>query len=253
MVQRHRNSGFLPNAWVFPGGRVDEGDRLGEHPSITGGEGIASRWGVTRAEAVPHLVAGVRETFEECGIWLGSNPPPAVERARLAARETSFGDVLDRYGATVDLDRLLPWSHWVTPEAEKKRFDTHFLLVVVDGEAVGTHDERETVASGWFDPAKVVAEGTLGTFPLAPPTWWTLRELASHAGIREIVAAAGERVLRPIQPVMEFRPEGMILLLPGHPEHPQPAMPGLPTHVVYDGDRWVAHDGSYRLPALPAD
>ena len=37
MVQRHRRSGFLPNAWVFPGGRVDDSDRLHGNPRLSGG------------------------------------------------------------------------------------------------------------------------------------------------------------------------------------------------------------------------
>jgi 8-oxo-dGTP pyrophosphatase MutT (NUDIX family) len=250
LVQRNRHSGFLPNAWVFPGGRVDDGDALGGHPGVRGGGAVAAQWGIDPAVAMAHLVAGVRETFEECGIWLGENPPPADERAPLAAGARRFAELLDA-GASIDLDRLIPWAWWVTPAVERRRFDTRFLVAVVDGEAVGAHDERETVASGWFAPSRVVDEGTLGTFPLAPPTWWTLRELAAYRSIPEILAAAEGRTSRPIQPIMEFRPEGLILLLPGHPGHPEPAVPGLPTHVVYEDGRWVALDGSVRLPALP--
>ncbi len=250
LVQRNRHSGFLPNAWVFPGGRVDPGDRLDGHPGVRGGEGVIARWGIDRATGMAHLVAGVRETFEECGIWLGDRAPPAAERAPLASGQRRFVDVLADHGAVLDLDRLTPWAWWVTPAVERRRFDTRFLVAVVDGLAVGAHDERETVASGWFSPARVVEEGTLGTFPLAPPTWWTLRELASHRSIDEILAAAGTRTDRPIQPTMAFREDGMVLQLPGHPEHPEPAIAGLPTEVVHDGGRWVALDGTVRLPTL---
>ncbi len=249
LVQRNRHSGFLPNAWVFPGGRVDAGDALVGHPGIHGGEAVVRAWGIDPTAAVAHLVAGVRETFEECGIWLGLGAPPSAERAPLAAGERRFVDLLEA-GATVDLDRLIPWAWWVTPAVEPKRFDTRFLVAVVDGQAVGAHDERETVASGWFEPAKVVAEATLGTFPMAPPTWWTLRELAAHRSLPALLAAAAARPQRAILPIMEFGPAGLILLLPGHPSHPEPAMPGLPTHVVFEAGRWVAHDGSVRLPAL---
>jgi 8-oxo-dGTP pyrophosphatase MutT (NUDIX family) len=248
LVQRNRHSGFLPNAWVFPGGRVDAADALDGHPAIRGGTAIVDRWGIDRATAIAHLVAGVRETFEECGIWLGDGAPDPAERVPLAAGERTLAQVLERSGATVDLDRLTPWAWWVTPAVERRRFDTRFLIAVVDGEVVGAHDDRETVASGWFAPARLVEEGTLGTFPLAPPTWWTLRELAAYATIRDVLAAAGSRTARPIQPIMEFRPEGLVLLLPGHPGHPEPAIPGMPTEVVYEAGRWVALDGALRLP-----
>jgi len=251
LVQRNRHSGFLPNAWVFPGGRVDAGDRLDGHPAVRGGERVLSRWGIDRATGIAHLVAGVRETFEECGIWLGDRAPPASEREPLANGNRRFVDVLADSGAVVDLDRLTPWAWWVTPAVERRRFDTRFLVAVVDGLAVGAHDERETVASGWFSPARVVEEGTLGTFPLAPPTWWTLRELAAHPTLEAILAEAERRPQRPIQPIMQFLPDGMVLLLPGHPAHPEPAIPGLPTEVVHEGGRWVALEGTVRLPLVP--
>lgn len=240
MVQRHRNSGFLPNAWVFPGGRVDPADAIDGHPNVVGADAVVDRWAIPRERAVAHLVAGVRETFEECGIWLGERPPPPEDRARLASGKIGIGALLDETGATMALDRLHPWSWWVTPVVEKRRYDTRFLLAVVDGEAVGTHDDQETVASGWFDPAVVVEEATLNSFPLAPPTWWTLRELASHRSLEELEVAARSRPEVPIMPILEFRTEGTILLMPGHPEHPEPRIEGLPTHVVYEGDRWVA-------------
>lgn len=251
LVQRTRHSGFLPNAWVFPGGRVDAGDALVGHPSVIGGDAVVARWGIDPAVAIGHLVAGVRETFEECGIWLGERPPPATERGPLAAGERTFAEVLAASGATVDLDRLAPWAWWITPAVERRRFDTRFLVAVVDADAIGAHDERETVASGWFSPARLVEEATLGTFPMAPPTWWTLRELAAHHTVCAILEAAESRPQRPIQPIMEFRPEGLTLLLPGHPSHPEAAIPGLPTEVVFDAGRWVALDGAFRLPALP--
>ena len=251
MVQRHRNSGFLPNAWVFPGGRVDPTDTIDGNPGVIGGDRVAERWTIPREQTIAHLVAGVRETFEECGIWLGSRTPPPEDRVRLTSGQITIGDLLASTGATMALDRLLPWSWWVTPVVEKRRYDTRFLLAVVDGEAIGSHDDHETVASGWFDPAAIAAEATLGTFPLAPPTWWTLRELASYETIEAVSAASLERSDRPIQPILEFRSEGTLLLLPGHPEHPEPAIPGLPTHVVYENDRWVAQNASLSIPTLP--
>ena len=50
---------------------------------------------------------------------------------------------------------------------------------------------------------------------------------------------------------MRFRGEGLDLLFPGHPDHPQARQPGLCTHVLFEGGRWVAADGDERLPPLP--
>ena len=69
MIQRNRKTGFMPNAWVFPGGRVDPEDADSSLPS-QGGAGACSQMGLSREEGQPFLVAAIRETFEETGIWL---------------------------------------------------------------------------------------------------------------------------------------------------------------------------------------
>lgn len=247
MVQRHRRSGFLPNAWVFPGGRVDDGDRLDRHPAVRGGDAVCDRMGLPRASGLPFLVAGVRETFEEAGIWLGEGRLPDSARAPLARREVDLATLLTQYDATLDLDRLVPWSWWVTPEAEPKRYDTRFLAVSAEVE-IGSHDDTETVASAWIRPRDVLPEATLASFPLAPPTWWTLRELSAHGSALDALKAAARRPRAPIQPVMKFRPEGLDLLFPGHPEHPHPRVPGLCTRIQFDRGRWVASDGDGGMP-----
>jgi hypothetical protein len=150
-------------------------------------------------------------------------------------------------GATVSLDEFRNWSWWITPTAEPKRFDTRFLVAVPSAHA-GRHDEQETVDSRWVDPREVLV-GAQGSFPVAPPTWWTLRELAAFSTAESVFAAAVAPAV-PILPVMQFDASGISLLLPGHPDHGAPAMDLLPDRITYQ-DGWVAWRGSERLPSLP--
>ncbi len=216
MVQRHRRSGFLPSAWVFPGGRVEDADLATPADAVAGALSLP---GLTADEARGYGVAAVRETREEAGISLGAPDRP-------------------------DLGRLRAWAWWVTPTAEPKRFDTRFLVARSAGEE-GVHDGAETVDSRWVD-AREAVDRSLDAFPLAPPTWWTLRELAAHATVDEAWAAAPARAARPIQPVMTFTDAGMELLLPGHPRHEAPAVAGLPDHIGWVGGRWVASRAGVR-------
>src|SRR5688572_1741762 len=85
MVQRNRRSGFLPNAWVFPGGRVDAEDALHGHPGVRGRLAIP---GMTDAEAAAVGVAAARETLEEAGIWLGQG---AADREQALAEILAAG------------------------------------------------------------------------------------------------------------------------------------------------------------------
>jgi 8-oxo-dGTP pyrophosphatase MutT (NUDIX family) len=251
MLQRNRRAGFLPNAWVFPGGRVDAGDALHEHPRVMGGSAALAAMGLDRPVGLPFLVAGVRETFEESGIWLGSGDLPDAARDPLNRGDVKLADLLDTHDATLELDRVVPWSWWITPVAEPKRFDTRFLLARAVGG--GRHDDGETVDSRWVCPLRAIEQGSLDVFPTAPPTWWTLYELSRAGGVEGAFTAATSRPQRPIQPIMRFTTDGMDLLLPGHPDHPEPTLPGLPDEVRFEDRRWVAMRGGERItvPAFP--
>lgn len=247
MVQRHRRSGFLPNAWVFPGGRVDDGDALLDHPRIHGGDRLLDSLGVAPATAASFAIAGVRETFEEAGIWLGTGELPWELREPLGRGQADLAAVLDEHDATINLDRLRPWSWWVTPEIEPKRYDTRFLVANAEG-LEGLHDDREVVNSGWYSPREVMQRASHGEFPMAPPTWWTLFELSRHNTLDDVLDASWNRPRMPIQPVLQFDESGIHLTLPGHPEHPADAIPNMPTAVEFEDGQWVAYVDGERLP-----
>jgi hypothetical protein len=101
----------------------------------------------------------------------------------------------------------------------------------------------------WISPAEAARQAEAGERPIAPPTWWTLRELAAYSSIDAVMAAAWRRRHQPIEPMGHRREDGSYeLRLPGHPEHPASAIPGLPSCVQFDGGRWVSTDG----PSVPA-
>lgn len=248
MVQRHRRSGFLPRAWVFPGGRVDDADHLAKSPRVQGGGGLAAAFGVSHELGVAHAVAGVRETFEEAGVWLGSSSLPQDLREPLNDGSHAFDAALDAHNATIDLDVLTPWSWWVTPEVEPRRYDTRFVAVQVEGEDHARHDDKEVVDSRWVSPRAVLSAGDQEGFPVAPPQWWTLRELTPFATVSEALASP-RPASRPIQPIMNFDNSGVWLLLPGHAEHSDPAIDGVADRITYEGT-WVAWRGEERLPSV---
>jgi 8-oxo-dGTP pyrophosphatase MutT (NUDIX family) len=239
MAKRHKKSGFLPNAWVFPGGRVDDGDGLVDHPAIIGGERAFEAMGLKREEALPYMVAAVRETFEESGIWLGNGVLPDPEREPLHGGDIGLGDLLDKYQAGIDLDGLVPWAWWVTPAIERRRFNTRFFVAAVP-EVDGSHDAKELVESAWYTPSQALELSDRGSMGLVPPTWWTLKEIDQLADISAVIADGSRRSPKPVMPIANFADGVFELALPGHPDHPEPKVPGFPTRVRFMGGRWRA-------------
>jgi len=214
MLKRARQLAFFPNAWVFPGGRVDASDH--EVPTMGVVEGL---------ETPAYAVAAVRECFEEAGVWLGKGSPSTALRNALNARQ---GSLLDEEGLVADLERLHLFSRWVTPIAEPKRYDTFFFLTQLreDEPFQPQADQSETVDSGWFAPQDAIDAHRRGEVFLAPPTLLTLMELASFDTYEAVVAS--KRDISPIMPVHRKDPD-LEILLPGHDGHAEEDR-GLPCH-----------------------
>ena len=204
MVKRSRQLAFFPNAWVFPGGRVDEQD---EHVPVYGDvDGLSNN---------AFAVAAVRECFEEAGVWLGAGTPSLELRDALNHRK---GTLLDEPDLVADLERLTLYSRWITPIAEPKRYDTLFFLTQlrIDEHFVPQADQSETVDSGWFSPQEMIDAHYRKEVSLAPPTLLTLLELAQYTSVQQVLARNHD--VRPIMPVHRKNPD-LEILLPGHIDH----------------------------------
>ena len=121
MGRRHAGHDFMPNLWVFPGGRVERADAAAPcatplRPEVAAVFDAHCKPGRGRAIAL----AGVRETFEEAGLVLGLPGPP-----RPAAGEWRGFLAL---GALPDLDAIDIVGRAITPPGRAKRFDTWFLM-----------------------------------------------------------------------------------------------------------------------------
>lgn len=238
LLLRSKRVGFFPDAWVFPGGRVDPDDSLlpvrGRVPGLPDAD---------RAFAV----AALRECFEETGVWLGAGQPPVDLRLALIARRASL---LAVPGLVADLDALRLWSWWVTPEGEPRRFDTRFFLATLAPGAAGDvgPDGEETVAAEWVPVHQALSDCAVDGRFMAPPTFRTLEELARFRTTDRIWAAAAARQVREVRPILRRDlpgVDGWGVLLPGDPEHPDPQPVEGGTRIVLRAGRWVS-EGSAR-------
>jgi 8-oxo-dGTP pyrophosphatase MutT (NUDIX family) len=129
MGQRSRNHVFMPDKWVFPGGRVDPGDaRAKAATELTAEtEGLLRMGTISRRPPRAFALAAVRETFEEAGLALGGPAGPELDKLAFIARA-------------------------ITPPYRPRRFDARFFMA--DAEAVLAHHDptagEELLHTRWF-------------------------------------------------------------------------------------------------------
>jgi 8-oxo-dGTP pyrophosphatase MutT (NUDIX family) len=116
--------------------------------------------------------------------------------ARAAVRE-----VREETGLIVGLDDLIPWTRWITPEFEPRRFDTYFFIGLVGADVDAVDVNGETEEHRWLTPAQAMLGYATGELSMLPPTAVTLGELAQLSTVEAIRAAAAVRDLNePILP-----------------------------------------------------
>lgn len=231
LLRRSRSSGFVPGAYVFPGGTVDRDDASDEHLArLAGldGEQAGARLDLRDADppAVAYYIAALREAFEETGILVGrtrdGDPPPTaaddpeVERGRLRILEDedSFPEVLDRIGCTMDGRSVAYIAHWITPVAEPRRYDTRFFAAAVPPDAPVRIDRREMTDALWVSPARALALHERGELPMIFPTVRTLESLREFGSPDEALATFRNREIPTIRPELVRTPEGVASVIP---------------------------------------
>lgn len=199
----------MASAFVFPGGAADPGEDA--------------------------RTAAARELFEEAGVLLARDagrggetlevPTQAGLRKRILEGANAAA-ALEVCGLEWSTDMLVPWSHWITPSIEPKRFSARFFLCELPSGQVPSFDDIETVDEVWIRPADAIARA--GELALPPPQVRTCWELAELPTIEAVLAAGRARAEEP-HPIMPRLSQGggaqgggggaPCLLLPWDPEY----------------------------------
>ncbi|GAA2817838.1 NUDIX hydrolase [Saccharopolyspora taberi] len=225
LQRRVRGMPFAGGMTVFPGGGVDPRDAdasvawSGPVP-----EWWARRFGCGTELARALVCAAVRETFEESGVLLAGPGPDAVvgdtsafadARAALVSREISLAGFLADAGLVLRADLLRPWSNWVTPEAEPRRYDTRFFLAAMPEGQRADAVTSEAVEAYWSSPRAALEDWERGRCGLLPPTWVTLTEIAEYGSVAAALAA--DRTPAKVLPKLVRRDGRWRAVLPGEP------------------------------------
>jgi 8-oxo-dGTP pyrophosphatase MutT (NUDIX family) len=258
MQRRQASLSFMGGMWVFPGGRHEDSDRdtaaLERVRVERGSEApcmrdLAGRE-LTRAQTLGLYVTACRETFEECGVLLATDArgTPAFGspearwstwREAVAERPAAFAELLAGENLFLDVTPLVYWSHWITPAAEKRRFDTRFFAVQVPAGLEPGAADAESTEQRWIRPAAAVAEVRSGNLAAAPPTLFTLENLVEcelrNDSVAKLLAAERSREIPPIRPVLVRTSEGFEVRMPWDAEYEPGTAEPLSRPAVYPG------------------
>jgi 8-oxo-dGTP pyrophosphatase MutT (NUDIX family) len=230
MLRRQSTMAFAPGAQVFPGGSVDARD-ADEQVAWAGPD--AAEWGrifaAPPAQARALVCAAVRETFEESGVLLAGESDDSVvadttsdeweaDRQALLDRSVSLAELLARRGLVLRSDLLRPWSRWITPVVEPRRYDTRFFAAALPAGQRTRDVGGEAAAVAWVSPAQALKQGERGDITLFPPTAVSLSELAKCPDMA--TALTGQREVAPIIPEVHVREGAVWLTVPGVAEFP---------------------------------
>ena len=228
LLRRSRSAGFVPGAYVFPGGRVDDADGAEDVLGRIRGldrERAAARLGITedsRPSPSAYWVTAVREAFEETGLLTGAEPgsPPASRSSRVeAVRDAlmtdaiAWVDALTRLDVSLDLTAMEYIAHWITPEAEPRRYDTRFFAAQVDADSEPIIDPREMVDAIWLAPGDALDRHADGRLPMVFPTLHTIRELSRFRSCDAVLGHFRTLSIPAILPKLVRTPTGIGLEL----------------------------------------
>ncbi|KAJ1818834.1 hypothetical protein LPJ56_001721 [Coemansia sp. RSA 2599] len=180
--------------------------------------------GVQEPQDADSRTCAIRETFEETGLLL-AKPPTAAPTVALDIGAQSFADLCAKHG--LELPVCAQIGRWITPRAQKKRFDTRFFMLnVADDDrlllaqlASARPQISELVSLGWFQPDEILEMNRRSELALFPPQFYILHELSRSTRWQDL-ASRGSSIRAgdadAVEPVLCKRSDGAVVgLLPG--------------------------------------
>jgi len=226
LLRRSDSARFIPGAFVFPGGRVDENDASPEISPFLDAPRPSeadTRLGIVggRLRGLAYWTAALRETFEEAGILVERGSPgyravPLSQqgetgrlRRDLHRGRVTFPDVLKAMGANLDGRRMAYIGHWRTPVQERYRYDTRFFGAEVAAGCPAFPDGVEMVEAMWITPTEALTRNRTGSFPMVFPTLVTLQSLQPFQSPRRALESLSEKPIPCLLPRVEAREDGV--------------------------------------------
>ncbi|EGD98220.1 NUDIX family hydrolase [Trichophyton tonsurans CBS 112818] len=186
LLHRVKTSSSFPSAHVFPGGNISSQD--GDFPPAGHPD--------SHDDGAYYRKAAIREMFEESGILLAKNKstgqlvklsPTKREEGRHAIHknEITFDQWLKRVDAdaVADTEMLIPFSHWITPAINARRFTTQMYIYFLPPASDTTGD----IANPGLSSEEVQAPTSDGGLEITEAQFLPASEWLRRAKMDEII------------------------------------------------------------------
>lgn len=182
MLRRSGKSAFMPDAFVFPGGTVDEDDRAAGLPSGWSASRVAEEFRSATSSELPP-----------------DQPPISLDDAR-ALIHAAVRELHEEADIAVDPAQLHLFSHWITPAGEPRRYNTFFFVARAPHGQHGRADAFETHDARWISPAAALEAAACGEMLIRYPTLKHLERLSAFSATGALLAYARSKPIVTIMP-----------------------------------------------------
>lgn len=208
LLRRSSKSPGFPDAYVFPGGTLENTDY-----SPQARMRLSGQW---RPAEPAFTYAAIRETFEECGLLFSVEPVEQealrAARTRLLKKERSFSDTLVDLNVRLDARAVRYFSRWITPPVNPYRFDARFFVARLPEGQTAEADALETYDGRWVRPADVLGEVERNEIQMIFPTIKHIERIGAFPTVSALLSFADTKKTIPVTP--DVRPGPTFVLPP---------------------------------------
>lgn len=156
------------------------------------------------------------------GLWVfpgGKIEPDEIERGKDdigAAKLAAVRETKEEADIAINIDSLILFSHWTTPEIQPRRFATWFFFADVSGQDLTVQiDDSEIKKHGWINPQKALDKVQTGDLAMMPPTYISLQRIRKCKTVAEASTLLSKIDPIYILPVLQMKKGKMVCMYEG--------------------------------------
>ncbi|MHA2038512.1 MAG: NUDIX hydrolase [Candidatus Hodarchaeales archaeon] len=201
MAKRHKDTKFMSEHHVFPGGALDDQDLTNESKARVIGidETIIANLTEICEDPINLWIIAIRELFEETGVLIAATKtgnllgrieekPKKLKKyqKKLQKKSKTMTDVLNKENLYYAANNLRYFGRLITPEISPIRFDTQFFICKFPQNQYINLFTDELTEYLWGSPKKLLELFKNRHIKLIFPQYSTLQRLQEFKTIQEV-------------------------------------------------------------------